>query len=63
LDTKAVEVADRERWLAEQQMEEPVAAQKRLEDLQAVCVGEAQKVCSFLGQAKSALMPYGFSPL
>jgi hypothetical protein len=44
LDTRATEVADRERRLAEQQMQELAAAQKRVEDLQAVRVGEAQKV-------------------
>jgi hypothetical protein len=44
LDTKVVEVADRERQLAEQQMQELVVAQKRLEDLQAVSVGKTQKV-------------------
>jgi hypothetical protein len=44
LDTRATEVADRERRLAEQQMQELTAAQKRVEDLQAVHVGEAQKV-------------------
>jgi hypothetical protein len=44
LETKAAEVADRERLLAEHQMLELAAAQKRLEDLQAICVGEAQKV-------------------
>jgi hypothetical protein len=63
LDTRATEVADRERWLAEQQMQELAAAQKRMEDLQAVRVGEAQKVCDFLGWAESALVPFGFSPL
>jgi hypothetical protein len=32
-------------------------------DLQAVCVGEVQKVCDVLGQAESTLVPFGFSPL
>jgi hypothetical protein len=41
LDTRAAEVADRERQLAKQQMQELAVAQKRLEDLQAICVGEA----------------------
>jgi hypothetical protein len=59
----AAEVADRERRLAEQQIQELAAAQKRVEDLQAVRVGEAQKVWNFLGQAESALVPFGFSPL
>jgi hypothetical protein len=49
LETRATKVADRERLLAEQQMQELAAAQKRLEDLQAVRVGEAQKVWDFLG--------------
>jgi hypothetical protein len=44
-------------------MQELAAAQKRSEDLQAVRVGEAQKVWDFLGQAESALVPFGFSPL
>jgi hypothetical protein len=55
LETRAAEVTDRERLLAEQQMQELVAAKKRLEDLQAVRVGEAQKVWDFLGQAESTL--------
>jgi hypothetical protein len=41
LDTRVVEVADRERRLAEQQMQELAVAQRRLEDLQAIRVGEA----------------------
>jgi hypothetical protein len=44
LDTRVVEVVDRERRLAEQQMQELATSQKMLEDLQAVCVGKAQKV-------------------
>jgi hypothetical protein len=40
LQTRVVEVADRKRRLAEQQMQELGAAQKRLEDLHAVSVGE-----------------------
>jgi hypothetical protein len=44
-------------------MQELVAAQKRLEDLQAIRVGEAQKAWDFLGQAESTLAPFGFSPL
>jgi hypothetical protein len=44
VDTRVVEVADRERRLAEQQMHELAVAQRRLEDLQAIRVGEAQKV-------------------
>jgi hypothetical protein len=63
LETRAMEVVDWERLLAEQQMQELVAAQKWMEDLQAVHVGEAQKVWDFLGQAESALVPFGFSPL
>jgi hypothetical protein len=35
---------------------------KWLEKLQAVRVGEAQKVWDFLGQAESAVVPFGFSP-
>jgi hypothetical protein len=63
LETRATEVADKERLLAEQQMQELVAAHKRLEDLQAVHVGEAQKLWDVLGQAESALVPFGFSPI
>jgi hypothetical protein len=63
LETRAMEVVHRERLLAEQQMQELAAAQKRLEDLQAIRVGEAQRVWDFLGQAESALVPFGFSPL
>jgi hypothetical protein len=63
LETRAAEVADRERRLAEQQMQGLATAQKWLEELQAVHVGEAQKVRDFLGQAESALVPFGFSPL
>jgi hypothetical protein len=63
LDTRATEVADREKQLTEHQMQDLAAAQKRLEDLQAVRVGEAQKVWDFLGQAESTLVPFGFSPL
>jgi hypothetical protein len=63
LDTRATEVADRERQLAKQQMQELAIAQKRSDDLQAARVGEAQKVWDFLGQAESALVPFGFSPL
>jgi hypothetical protein len=49
LDTRAAEVADREKRLAEQQMLELPRAHKRLEDLQAIRVGEAWKVWDFLG--------------
>jgi hypothetical protein len=44
-------------------MQELAVAQKRLEDLQAVRVGEELKVWDFLGQAKFALVPFVFSPL
>jgi hypothetical protein len=44
LDIRAVKVVDREKWLAEQQMQELATTQKRLEDLQAIRVGVAQKV-------------------
>jgi hypothetical protein len=44
LDIRAAEVVDREKWLAEQQMQELATTQKRLEDLQAIRVGVAQKV-------------------
>jgi hypothetical protein len=40
-------------------MQELAVAQKRLEDLQAVCVGEEQKVWDLLGQAESALIFFG----
>jgi hypothetical protein len=48
LETRAAEVADRERLLA---------------DLHVVRLGEAQKVWDFLGPAESALVPFSFSPL
>jgi hypothetical protein len=41
LDSRVPEVADREKRLAEQQMQELTATQKRLEDLQAIRAGEA----------------------
>jgi hypothetical protein len=63
LNIRAVEVANREKRLAEQQTQELATAQKRLENLQVVRVGEAQKVWDFLAQAESALVPFGFSPL
>jgi hypothetical protein len=63
LDSRVPEVADREKRLAEQQMQELTATQKRLEDLQAIRAGEAQKVWDFLGQAEFTLVPFGFSPL
>jgi hypothetical protein len=63
LDTRAVEVPDREKRLAEQQMQELIVAQKRLENLWAIRAGEAQKVWDFLGQVESTLVPFGFSPL
>jgi hypothetical protein len=63
LETTVAEVADRERLLAEQQMQELAATQKWLDDLQAVRVGEAQKVWEFLGHAESALVPFSFNPL
>jgi hypothetical protein len=44
-------------------MQELATAQKRLEDLHVVCVGEVQKVWDFLGQTESALVPFSFSPL
>jgi hypothetical protein len=49
--------------MAKQQMQELATAQKRLEDLRVVCACEAQNVWDFLGQAESALVPFGFSPL
>jgi hypothetical protein len=44
LETRAMKVVDKERLLVEQQMQELGVAQKWLEDLQAIHVGEAQKV-------------------
>jgi hypothetical protein len=63
LETRVVEVVDRERLLAKQQTQELATTQKWLEDLQAVRVGEAQKIWDSLGQAEFALVPFGFSPL
>jgi hypothetical protein len=63
LNTKKVELADREKWLAERQLQELAAAQKRLEELHASWAGEAQRVRDSLRQTESALVPLGFSPL
>jgi hypothetical protein len=63
IDNGVTEVADREKRLVKQQMQELAIAHKRLEDLQAAYAGEAQKVWDFLGQAESALVPIGFNPL
>jgi hypothetical protein len=43
LDTRAAKMIDREKRLAEQQMQELAAAQKRLEDLQAIRAGKRRK--------------------
>jgi hypothetical protein len=43
LDTRVAEMIDREKRLAEQQMQELATAQKRLEDLQAIRAGKRRK--------------------
>jgi hypothetical protein len=44
------ELADKEKRLAEKQLQELVVVRKRLEELQAARAVEAQKVWDFLGQ-------------
>jgi hypothetical protein len=56
-------LAAREQQLAERQMQELAVARKGLEDLQASCAGDAQRVWSFLGQADAVLASFGFSPV
>jgi hypothetical protein len=63
MDTRAAELADRERRQAERQMQELAAAQKGLEDLQASQADEAWRVWDFLGQTEATLVPLSFSPL
>jgi hypothetical protein len=57
------ELADKEKRLAEMQVQELVAARKRLEELQAARAIEEQRVWDFLGKIETALVPLGFSPL
>jgi uncharacterized protein (DUF3084 family) len=57
------QLAAEERQLVERQMQEPVVAQKGLEDLRASRAGDGQRVWSFLGQADAALASFGFSPI
>jgi hypothetical protein len=57
LNTKAVELMDREKWLAERQMRELTVAQKRLEELLTSQAGEARRVWDFLGQIEAAPVP------
>jgi hypothetical protein len=63
LNSKAVELAEKEKQVAKQQMQDLAAAQKRLEELQASRAGEALGVWDFLGQTKAAPVLLGFSPL
>jgi hypothetical protein len=53
-DTRAAELADKEKRLAERQTQELAATQKRLEE---------QRVWDFLGYTEAALVPFSFSPL
>jgi hypothetical protein len=53
-DTRAAELADKEKRLAERQTQELAATQKRLEEW---------RVWDFLGYTEAALVPFGFSPL
>jgi hypothetical protein len=63
LEDRERELADKEKWLAKKQLRELAATSKRLEELLAVWVTEAQKVWDFLGQTETVLVPLGFSPL
>jgi ADP-heptose:LPS heptosyltransferase len=62
LNTNVVELANREKRLAERQMQELATAQKRLVKLKESWAGEAQRVWDFLGQTKAALLPLSFNP-
>jgi hypothetical protein len=44
-------------------MQELAVARMGLEDLQASCAGDAQRVWSFLGQADAVLASFSFSPV
>jgi hypothetical protein len=63
LRDQEVRQAARERQLAERQMQELAVARKGLEDLEASCASDAQRVWSFLGQADAVLASFGFSPV
>jgi hypothetical protein len=60
---KAVELVNREKRLAERQMQELATAQKRLEELQVSRAGEVRRFSDFLGRTKATQVPLGFSPL
>jgi hypothetical protein len=63
LRIQETELVVKEMQLAEQQMQELAAAQKRIEDLQASHASEAQRVWNFLSLTDAALVPFGFNPL
>jgi hypothetical protein len=63
LDTREVELVDRERRLVEVQLQELAVARQRLEEVQAARASEAQKVWDFLGQTEAMLVALGFSPI
>jgi hypothetical protein len=63
LNFRERELAGKEKWLAKRKPQVLADACKRLEELQATRVGEAQKVWDFLGQTETVLMPISFDPL
>jgi hypothetical protein len=56
-------LADRKKQVAVMPRRELAAMQKRLEEVQVAPATEAQKVCDFLGQTETTLVPLSFSPL
>jgi hypothetical protein len=63
LNSREEELAEREKWLTDKQLQVLTATHRRLEELQATQAGEAQKVLEFQGQTEAALVNLGFSPL
>jgi hypothetical protein len=63
LNSREEELADREKRLAERQLQELATARRRLEELPVARAGEAQKVWDFLGLTEATLVPLGFVPL
>jgi hypothetical protein len=56
-------LADRKKQVAVMPPRELAAMQKRLEEVQVAPTTEVQKVCDFLGQTETTLVPLSFSPL
>jgi hypothetical protein len=63
LNSREEELADKEKRLAERQLQELTTTRSRLEELQAAQAGEARKVWDFLGQTEATLVPLGFNLL